>query len=65
MDKLKISRFLFQRRLHNKGHLNLTTEVPKGFSPGVFNRLWRTEEWLENILFKVIYGKRSIFNFIR
>ena len=24
-------------RFHNKGHLNLVTEVLKGFSPGVFN----------------------------
>ena len=78
MDLSKTPMFLYQRRLYNKGHLNLTTEVPKKFSPDVFNRLRvthnkssdkgnleLTEEWPENIFFKVVYGKRSIFNFLR
>ena len=39
MDLSKTPMFLYQRRLYNKGHLNLTTEVPKKFSPDVFNRL--------------------------
>ena len=41
MDLLKAPRFPYQKRkrIHNKGHLNLATEVLKGFSPGVFNRL--------------------------
>ena len=39
MDLLKTPRFPCQKRIHNKGHLNLTTKVLKGFSPGVFNRL--------------------------
>ena len=40
MDLLKVPKFPYQTRIHNKGHLNLATEVPKGFSPGVFNRLY-------------------------
>ena len=40
MDLLKAPRFPYQKRIHNKGHLNLATEVLKGFSPGVFNRLY-------------------------
>ena len=32
-------RFFYQKRLHNNGHLNLATEVSKGFSAGVFNKL--------------------------
>ena len=39
MDLSKSPRFLYQKRLHSKGHLNLTTEVLKNFSLGVFNRL--------------------------
>ena len=41
MDLLKAPRFPYQKRkrIHNKGHLNLATEVLKGFSPVVFNRL--------------------------
>ena len=31
------SKVLLSKRFHNKGHLNLSTEVLKGFSPGVFN----------------------------
>ena len=36
-DLLEAPRFPYQKRFHNKGHLNLATEVLKGFSPGVFN----------------------------
>ena len=39
MDRLKTPRFPCEKRIHSKGHLNLTTEVLKDFSPGVFNRL--------------------------
>ena len=39
MDLLKIPRFPHQKRIRNKGDLNLATEVLKGFSPGVFNGL--------------------------
>ena len=42
MDLLKVPRFPYQKRIHNKGHLNLATEVLKGFSPGVFSRLYVT-----------------------
>ena len=40
MDLLKVSRFLYQKRIHNKGHLNLATAVLKDFSSGVFNRFY-------------------------
>ena len=40
MDLLKVPRFSCQKRIHNKAHLNLVTEVLNGFSPGVFNRLY-------------------------
>ena len=43
MDLLKLSRFPYQKRLRNKGRLNLATEVLKGFSPAVFNRLCVTQ----------------------
>ena len=36
-DLLEAPRFPYQKRFHNKGHLNLAMEVLKGFSPGVFN----------------------------
>ena len=65
MDLLKAPRFSYQKRIHNKKHLNLATEVLKDFSPGVFNRLcvthsknlqqrkFRTKERTNNIsLFK-------------
>ena len=39
MDLLKAPRFPYQKRIQNKGHLNLATEFLKSFSPGVFNRL--------------------------
>ena len=39
MDLLKAPRFPNQNRIQNEGHLNLATEVLKGFSTGVFNRL--------------------------
>ena len=50
MDLLKAPRFPYQKRIHNKGHLNLATEVLKGFNPGVFNSLCVThnknlEQW--------------------
>ena len=39
MDLLKVP---YQKRIRNKGNHNLATEVLKGFSPGVFNRLYVT-----------------------
>ena len=39
MDLSKIQKLFFQKSLHSKGQLNLTTEVLNGFIPGVFNRL--------------------------
>ena len=39
MDLLKDPSFPYQKRLHNKGHLNLATEVLKGLSLGVYSRL--------------------------
>ena len=39
MDLLKVPSFPYQKRIHNKGHLTLATEVQKGFSPGAFNML--------------------------
>ena len=50
MDLLKVPRFPYQKRIHNKGRLNLATKVLKGFSPGIFNRLYVThnknlEQW--------------------
>ena len=36
MDLLKTPTFPYQKIIHNKGLLNLATEVLKGFSPGVF-----------------------------
>ena len=50
MDMLKVPRFLYQKRIRNKGHLNMATELRKGFSPGVFDRLYLThkknlEQW--------------------
>ena len=38
MDLLKAPRFPYQKRIDNKEHLDLATEVLKDFSPGVFNR---------------------------
>ena len=42
MDLLKAPRFPYQKKLHNKGHLNLAAEVLNGFSPGVFKRFFVT-----------------------
>ena len=42
MDLFKVPRSPYQKRVHNKGHLNLATEVPMGFSAGVFNKLYVT-----------------------
>ena len=30
----------YLKRLHSKGHLDLATEIVKGFSPDVFNSLY-------------------------
>ena len=38
-ELLEAPRFSYQKRFHNKGHLNLVTEFLKGFTPGVFNSL--------------------------
>ena len=54
MDLLKVPRFLYQKRIHNKGNLNLATEVLKGFSPGIFNRLYATHnKYLEQRKFRI------------
>ena len=50
MDLPKVPRFPYQKRIYNKGHLNLAKEFLKGFSPGVFNKLYVThnknlEQW--------------------
>ena len=42
MYLLKAPRFPYQKRIHHKGHLNLATEVLRGFSPGVFNSAFVT-----------------------
>ena len=39
MDLLKDPSFPYQKRLHNKEHLNLATEVLKGLILGVYSRL--------------------------
>ena len=39
MDLFKAPWFPYKKRSHNKGQLNLATEVLKGFSRGVFNNL--------------------------
>ena len=36
---MKVPVFLYLKRLHSKGHLDLAIEIMKGFSPDVFNRL--------------------------
>ena len=42
MDLLKVPRFPYLKRIHNKGHVNLATKVLKGFGLGVYNRLYVT-----------------------
>ena len=42
MDLLKGPRFPYQKRIHNKGDFSLEIEALKGFSPGVFNKLYVT-----------------------
>ena len=36
-ELLEAPRFPYQKRFHNKGHLNLATKVLKDFSSGLFN----------------------------
>ena len=48
MDMLKLPMFPYQKRLHNKGHLNLAIEVLKGFRPGDFYRLFVTHRKSSN-----------------
>ena len=78
---LKAPRFPYQKRLHNKGHLNLATEVLKGSGPGVFNRFCVTHSKSSNnenlepkselIIFlflkvtQTVDGKHTLFNFLR
>lgn len=38
MDLLKVQRFPYQKRRHNKGNFTLPTEVLKSYSPDLFNR---------------------------
>ena len=42
MDLLKVPRFPYLKRLHNKGHLNFVTELMKDFSPSFSNKLYVT-----------------------
>ena len=64
MDLLKVPRFLYQKRIHNKGHFNLATEVLKGFSPGVFNRLYATHnKYLEQRKFRIKERANNISSF--
>ena len=61
MDLLKVPRFIYQKRIHNKGHLNLAIEVLKGFSPGVFNKLYVTHNKnLEQRKFRIKDGANNI-----
>ena len=39
MDLLKVTRFPYQKRLHNKEHLHLATEVLEDFIAGTFSKL--------------------------
>ena len=48
MDMLKLPRFPYQKRLNNKGHLNLATEVLKGFRLGDLYRLFVTHRKSSN-----------------
>ena len=48
MDLLKVPRFPYQKRFHNKGYLNLATETLTGFSLYAFNRLCVTHEKSSN-----------------
>ena len=48
MDLLKAPRFPYQKRIDNKEHLDLATEVLKDFSPGVFNRSCLTHTQKKN-----------------
>ena len=41
MDELKVLRFPYQKKIHNKGHLNLAKDS-EGFSPYVINALCET-----------------------
>ena len=60
MDLLKTPRFPCQKKIHNKGHLNLTTKVLKGFSPGVFNRLCATSN--KNLEQRKFRTKEQVYN---
>ena len=42
MDLLKVPRFPYQKKVHNKGYLNLAIQVLKCFRPGIFNRVYVT-----------------------
>ena len=42
MGLLKVPRFPYLKRLHNKGHLNFVTELMKDFSPSFSNKLYVT-----------------------
>ena len=62
MDLLKVPRFSYQKRIHNKGHFNLAAEVLKGFSPGVFNRLYvNHDKNLEQRKFRTRVRANNIF----
>ena len=64
MDLLKAPRFPYEKRIHNKGHLNLATEVLKGFSPGVFNMVCVTHnENLEQRKFRTKARANNIYLF--
>ena len=48
MDLLKAPRFPYQKRIHNKGHLNLAIEVLKRLSSGVFNKNLEQQKFRAN-----------------
>ena len=47
-DLLKAPRFPYQKRIHNKGHLNLAIEVLKRLSSGVFNKNLEQQKFRAN-----------------
>ena len=64
MDLVKAPKIPYQKRIHNKGHLNLGTEVLKDFSPGVFNRLCVTHnKYLEQRKFRTKERANKISHF--
>ena len=71
MNLLKIPRFPCRKRLRNKAHLNLATEVLKVFSPSGFNGLCVTQskssnrQKFRNLSTQTVERKHGILNFLR